>query len=54
MSFLVTGAQGCIGSWVIKNLLDMDHEVIALDVHTRPVRLSLLLRPGKLEAVRCC
>ena len=52
MSFLVTGAQGCIGSWVIKNLLDMGHEVIALDVHTRPVRLSLLLRPEKLEAIR--
>ena len=49
--FLVTGAQGCIGSWVIKNLLDMVHEVIALDVHTRPVRLSLLLHPEKLRCV---
>ena len=50
--FLVTGAQGCIGSWVIKNLLDMDHEVIALDVHNRPVRLSLLLQPERLKDVR--
>jgi len=49
--FLVTGAQGCIGSWVIKNLLDMGHEVIALDVHTRPVRLSLLLHTEKLKAI---
>jgi nucleoside-diphosphate-sugar epimerase len=48
----VTGAQGCIGSWVIKNLLDTDHEVIALDVHVRPTRLSLLLDPEKLKAVR--
>jgi nucleoside-diphosphate-sugar epimerase len=50
--FLVTGAQGCIGSWVIKNLLDMDCEVIALDVHTRPLRLSLLLHPERLKAIR--
>jgi nucleoside-diphosphate-sugar epimerase len=50
--YLVTGAQGCIGSWVIRNLIDMEQEVIALDVHTRPVRLSLLLPPQKLKAVR--
>jgi nucleoside-diphosphate-sugar epimerase len=50
--FLVTGAQGFIGSWVIKNLLDMEHDVIALDVHTRPVRLSLLLHPEKLKKIR--
>jgi nucleoside-diphosphate-sugar epimerase len=50
--FLVTGAQGCIGSWVIKSLLDMDHEVIAFDVHTRPVRLSLLVNQERLKAIR--
>jgi nucleoside-diphosphate-sugar epimerase len=50
--FLVTGAQGCIGSWVIKNLLAMEHEVIAFDVHTRPLRLSLLLDPQKLKDIR--
>ena len=50
--FLVTGAQGCIGSWVTKNLLAGDHEVIALDVHTRPERLSLLLPPEPLRGVR--
>jgi nucleoside-diphosphate-sugar epimerase len=37
---------------VIKNLLDMEHEVIALDVHTRPMRLSLLVHPEKLKDVR--
>ena len=50
--FLVTGAQGCIGSWVIKKLLDMDHEVLALDLHTRPSRLSLLASPERLKDVR--
>ena len=52
MVFLVTGAQGCIGSWVIKKLLDMDHEVLALDLHTRPSRLSLLAPPERLKDVR--
>jgi nucleoside-diphosphate-sugar epimerase len=37
---------------VIKNLIDMEHEVIALDVHTRPMRLSLLVHPEKLKDVR--
>jgi nucleoside-diphosphate-sugar epimerase len=41
--FLVTGAQGCIGSWVIKNLLELGHDVIAFDIDDQPVRLSLLL-----------
>jgi nucleoside-diphosphate-sugar epimerase len=49
--YLVTGAQGFIGSWVIKNLLDMGQEVIAFDVHTRPVRLSLLLPAQKLQKI---
>jgi nucleoside-diphosphate-sugar epimerase len=50
--FLVTGAQGFIGSWVTKNLLETGHEVVALDVHARPVRLSLLLQPGELKGIR--
>ncbi|UCF99538.1 MAG: SDR family oxidoreductase [Spirochaetaceae bacterium] len=50
--FLVTGAQGFIGSWVTRNLLDREHEVIALDVHSRPVRLSLLISPEKLKKIR--
>jgi len=50
-SFLVTGAQGCIGSWVIKNLLDMGHAVTAFDIDHRPVRLSLLLAPDQLENI---
>ena len=50
--FLVTGAQGFIGSWVIKNLIDMDQEVIALDVHAEPVRLGLVMHPKNLQKIR--
>jgi nucleoside-diphosphate-sugar epimerase len=50
--FLVTGAQGFIGSWVIQNLLEMEREVVAVDLHTRPLRLSLLVHPEKLKHVR--
>ena len=50
-SFLVTGAQGCIGSWVIKNLLERGHDVTAFDLDDRPVRISLLLTPEQLHKV---
>ena len=50
--FLVTGAQGCIGSWVIKNLLELEHDVIAFDIDDHPVRLSLLLTTKQLEKIR--
>ncbi len=50
-SFLVTGAQGCIGSWVIKNLLERGHDVTAFDIDDRSVRLSLLLAPEQLEKI---
>jgi nucleoside-diphosphate-sugar epimerase len=50
-SFLVTGAQGCIGSWVIKNLIEWGHDVTAFDIDDRPVRLSLLLPPEQLKTI---
>jgi nucleoside-diphosphate-sugar epimerase len=49
--FLVTGAQGCIGSWVTKNLVDMGQDVIAFDIDDQSVRLSLLLSPEKLKKI---
>jgi nucleoside-diphosphate-sugar epimerase len=50
-SFLVTGAQGCIGSFVIKNLLERGHDVTAFDLDDRPVRISLLLAPEQLQRI---
>ena len=42
MRVLVTGAQGCIGGWVIKNLLERGIEVLAFDFDAAPQRLSLI------------
>ena len=49
--FLVTGAQGCIGAWVIKNLVGMGYPVTAFDIDDRPIRVSLLVPPDKLRKV---
>lgn len=40
---LVTGAMGCIGSWVIKQALDAGHAVVALDAQDADHRLRLAL-----------
>src|SRR5436309_621645 len=37
---MVTGAQGCIGSWVVKQLLDRGQEVLIYDLDPATVRLS--------------
>ena len=50
--FLVTGAQGFIGSWVIKSLVTDRRDIIALDVDDRPVRLSLLLDREQMSHIR--
>src|SRR4051812_32859429 len=37
--YLVTGAEGCIGSWALKNLVEADTRVVAFDRddrHRRP------------------
>jgi len=48
----VTGAQGFIGSWVIKSLVTDRRDIIALDVDDRPVRLSLLLDREQMSHIR--
>ncbi len=50
-SVLVTGANGCIGSWVLKRATDRDWRVIALDLAETPTRPRLLLDDDKLAAV---
>jgi nucleoside-diphosphate-sugar epimerase len=48
---LVTGAQGCIGAWVVKVLLQRGLDVILYDADPNPVRLSLLLTPERLARI---
>jgi nucleoside-diphosphate-sugar epimerase len=48
---LVTGAQGCIGAWVVKVLLQRGLDVLLYDADPNPARLSLLLKPERLASV---
>ena len=51
MRVLVTGAQGCIGAWVVKVLLQRGVDVVLYDADPNPVRLSLLLAPERLSRI---
>lgn len=51
MRVLVTGAQGCIGAWVVKVLLNRGLDVILYDSDPIPARISLLLTPEQLAGV---
>jgi nucleoside-diphosphate-sugar epimerase len=48
---LVTGAQGCIGAWVVKVLLQRGLDVVLYDADPNPARLSLLLKPERLSRI---
>ena len=47
--FLVTGSEGCIGSWVVRSLLESGLPVIASDVAPKSLRLERILAPELLE-----
>jgi nucleoside-diphosphate-sugar epimerase len=51
MRILVTGAQGCIGAWVVKRLLDRGLDVLIYDQAPEPVRLSLIASPEEISRV---
>jgi nucleoside-diphosphate-sugar epimerase len=42
MKILVTGSQGCIGSWVVKRLIEAGHSVITFDVNDSVARLEMI------------
>jgi UDP-glucuronate 4-epimerase len=47
--FLVTGSEGCIGSWVVRNLLESGLPVIACDIAPNSLRLERILTPELLD-----
>jgi len=51
-TFLVTGAMGCIGSWVLRNLVRDGATVIASDLATDPVRPRQVLSEADLAQVQ--
>jgi UDP-glucuronate 4-epimerase len=48
---LVTGAYGCIGAWVVRDLARRDVDVIAHDIGEDPRRMALVMEPAELERV---
>ncbi|MCZ2077420.1 MAG: SDR family oxidoreductase [Bryobacteraceae bacterium] len=51
MRVLVTGAQGCIGAWSVRKLLDRGVEVVTYDVNAERPRLSLIASEEELRRV---
>ena len=51
MRVLVTGAQGCIGSWVVRQLLDRSIDVLSYDQNPDLQRLSLIASPDEVRRV---
>jgi nucleoside-diphosphate-sugar epimerase len=51
MTTLVTGAFGCIGSWVIRSLLAAGERIIAFDFADDPWRLKLVAGPDAPERI---
>ena len=49
--YFLTGAQGCIGSWIVRNLVDREHEVFIYDLDVEPKRLSMLLSQEELAKI---
>ena len=50
--FLVTGAYGCIGAWVLRQLTSEGVEVVAADAGTEDHRVAALLEPDELSRIR--
>src|SRR5437762_9189280 len=51
MRVLLTGGYGCIGSWIVRNLLDRGDQVWVYDLKEDPRRLRLLVDEGRLAEV---
>lgn len=49
--FLITGAVGCIGAWVIKNLVQEGLRPFAFDLSQHKHRLELTMTPAEIERV---
>ena len=52
MKYLVTGAQGCIGAWIVKNLVERGTPVVAYDRDADTRRLEQVAERAALRGVR--
>jgi len=51
-TYFITGAQGCIGSWIVKALAERGDQTVVFDRSDDARRLSAIMSPKDLERVR--
>lgn len=51
-TFLITGAYGCIGAWVVRQLLEEGARVVTYDLSTDPYRLRQIMPEAELARVQ--
>jgi len=51
-TYFITGAQGCIGSWIVKALVERGDSAVVFDRSDDKRRLSAIMDPGQLAEVR--
>lgn len=51
MRILVTGANGCIGAWVVKSLLERGLDVLIYDLNPEPTRLAAIATEEQVRKV---
>lgn len=49
--FFVTGALGCLGAWVVRNLIRDDHHVTVYDLGSSMHRLDLVMEPDEIARI---
>ena len=51
-SYFITGAQGCIGSWIVKALVERGDTPVVFDVSGDARRLRQIMSESEIAAVR--
>jgi nucleoside-diphosphate-sugar epimerase len=51
-TYFITGAQGCIGSWIVKALAERGDSIVVFDRSADARRLNAIMRPADLSRVR--
>jgi nucleoside-diphosphate-sugar epimerase len=51
-TYFITGAQGCIGSWIVKALTERGDTVVVFDRSDDSRRLAAIMAPGDLAKIR--
>ena len=49
MRVLLTGGYGCIGSWIVRNLLERGDQAWIYDLKHDPQRMRLITHPPQIR-----